>query len=384
MKTKFYIIVLLLAGIQGMLWAQHSLGRELNLPRAGEEIIKQQVEYKNPGRQGENVLWDFGQLKSINDGYTLSYSEPVPLNDSIYILGLDTIPVENLAGDKLLVGTEHYTMYYYYLGKNRMWVMGHENPVTLLKYTQPLIAAVYPMQYGDSCRRGYQAEGWYSSTVPFTTGGEAQIKADAYGMMILPSGDTLRNVLRTHTGQSIHQVFIKNDSSKVEYNSSIETYKWFSKGYRYPIFETVRTFIIEDSKKTVNFETAFFYPPQEHYYLEDDSENRALLVGVDGINPNGNGNGKNKYNPLEETKYNVFPNPVSTALNIELFLPVEAKIKLQVRSVTNKSVYINENPGKFAAGTHRFQLNVSHLPPGYYLVNIWADNYLFDETIFKQ
>ena len=378
MKTYFYITVLLLWGIQGMLSAQHNLQRDLNLPRAGEEIIKQQVQYKTPGRSGENVLWDFGQLQSVNDEYTLSYSEPVPLNDSIYILGLDTIPVENLAGDKLLVGTEHYTMYYYYLGKNRMWVMGHENPVTLLKYTEPLIAAVYPMQYGDSCRRSYQSQGLYSSRIPFTTDGEAQIKADAYGMMILPSGDTLRNVLRTHTEQSIHQVFIKNDSSKVEYDSSIETYKWFSKGYRYPIFETIRTFNITDSGKTVNFETAFFFPPQEHYYLEDDEENLAVLDSLKNLK------GKNKYNPLEETKYNVFPNPVSTMLNVEIFLPVEAKIKLQVRSVTNKNVYINENPGKFAAGTHGFQLNVSHLSPGYYLVNIWADNYLFDETIFKQ
>ncbi len=377
MKTYIYITVLLLCGTWGMLRAQHSLERDLNLPRAGEEIIKQQVEYKNPGRIGENVLWDFGQLKSINDEYTLSYSEPVPLNDSIYILGLDTIAVGNLAGDKLLVGTEHHTMYYYYLGKNRMWTIGHENPVTVLKYTEPLIAAVYPMQYGDSCRRNYQSQGLYSSQTAFTTDGEAQIKADAYGMMILPSGDTLRNVFRTHTEQSIHQVFIKGDSSTVEYNSSIETYKWFSKGYRYPIFETVRTFIIEDSGKTVNFETAFFYPPQEHYYLENDEENLAVL---DSLNLNGN----NKYNPLTETRYNVFPNPVSTMLHVEVFLPVEAKIRIQVRSVNNKNVYINENPGKFTAGTHEFQLGVSHLPPGHYLVNIWADNYLLDEVILKQ
>jgi len=286
--------------------------------------------------------------------------------------------VGNLAGDKLLIGAEHYTMYYYYLGKNRMWTMGHENPTTLLKYTKPLIAGVYPMLYGDSCKYGYQAEGLYSSTVPFTSGGETQMKADAYGMMILPSGDTLRNVLRIHTAQTIRQVFLDADSAEIVNNSSIETFKWFSKGYRYPIFETVRTFIIEDSGKTVNFETAFFYPPQEHYYLEDDEENLAVLDSLRNLN------GKNKYNPLEETKYNVFPNPVSTMLNVEIFLPIEAKIKIQVRSVINKSVYINENPGKFAAGTHSFQLNVSHLPPGHYLVNIWADNYLLDEVILKQ
>ena len=43
MKTGLYIIILLLLEGHGMLTAQHILQSELNLPRAGEEIIKQQV-----------------------------------------------------------------------------------------------------------------------------------------------------------------------------------------------------------------------------------------------------------------------------------------------------------------------------------------------------
>jgi hypothetical protein len=38
--------------IPGILSAQHVLRSELNMFRAGDEIIKQQVEYKNPGRKG--------------------------------------------------------------------------------------------------------------------------------------------------------------------------------------------------------------------------------------------------------------------------------------------------------------------------------------------
>ena len=34
--------------------------------RAGDVISKQQVEYKDPGRSGKDVLWDFSQLDPVN------------------------------------------------------------------------------------------------------------------------------------------------------------------------------------------------------------------------------------------------------------------------------------------------------------------------------
>ena len=377
MKTYFYIIVLLLSGIPGMLSAQHVLRRDLNLPRAGEEIIKQQVEYKNPGRAGENVLWDFGQLQSINDEYRLSYSEPVAIKDSIYILGMDTILVENLTG-KLLVGTEHYTMYYYYISKNRMLVMGHENPTTLLQYAEPLIASVYPMQYGDSCRRGYQAKGMYSSKFPFTSDGEAQIKADAYGMMILPSGDTLRSVLRTHTTQTIRQVFQKGEQTTDLYNSSLETFKWFSKGYRYPIFETIRSIIVTDSTEIINFETAFFYPPQEHYYLKKDLGNQALLdsVRVGVAHP--------ETDPWAGLTYNMLPNPVKyTPLEVEIYLPRPANIRVQLRNSMGLIVK-DEVKGSFPTGVCSFQVETYSLTLGNYILDIWLNEKLISEIIMKR
>jgi len=107
MKIQKLVIFLGLLVPLGTLSAQHSLQKDTNAPRAGEDIVKQQVEYKNPGRSGENVLWDFGRLQPVNDEYTLFYSEPEAINDSIYILGLDTILVESLAGGSLLIGTEH-------------------------------------------------------------------------------------------------------------------------------------------------------------------------------------------------------------------------------------------------------------------------------------
>ena len=71
-KQVFFLSLLL--GICHAGYSQHVLRSELNHFRPGDEIIKQQVEYKNPGRSGENVLWDFSKLDVINDAYRLTYS----------------------------------------------------------------------------------------------------------------------------------------------------------------------------------------------------------------------------------------------------------------------------------------------------------------------
>jgi hypothetical protein len=42
-----------------MLSAQHTLQSDLNRFRADNMLVKQQVSYKDPGRTGENVLWNF-------------------------------------------------------------------------------------------------------------------------------------------------------------------------------------------------------------------------------------------------------------------------------------------------------------------------------------
>ena len=372
-KEQTLLLSLLLSGIPQLLPAQYSLKSELNVPRAGDVIIKQQVEYKDPGRSGENVLWDFGELKSVNDKYTLSYSEPDAIGDSVYIMGKDTVLLKNLDGGRLLIGTEHHTMYYYYLTHNRLWALGHENPTTLLQYTQPLIAGMYPMQYQDSCRYAYQSKGLYSSTVPFTSDGEAQIRADACGMMILPSGDTLRNVLLTRTLQSIRQVFPTGDSTTVEHNSSMETCKWYSKGCRYPVFETIRTLIKTDTAEIVNFETAFFFPPEEHSYLEDDPENTALLEeNPDSIS-----------DPWAELTYNFYPNPVKTNLEIEVYMPRQGEVKMQLTDRLGRIVW-KKDFGKWNEGAHSAQIFMSPFVNGEYVLNMWFDEYMTGEKILKR
>jgi len=60
-------LILLFSGIPCILGAQHNLQSHLNMFRANDLIFKQQVEYKDPGRSGANVLWDFSQLDVVNE-----------------------------------------------------------------------------------------------------------------------------------------------------------------------------------------------------------------------------------------------------------------------------------------------------------------------------
>jgi hypothetical protein len=56
MRKIKYSQLLILFLLPEMLPAQFVLKKALNAPRPGDELTKQQVEYKDPGRSGENVL----------------------------------------------------------------------------------------------------------------------------------------------------------------------------------------------------------------------------------------------------------------------------------------------------------------------------------------
>lgn len=353
--------------------------------RADDEIIKQQVEYKNPGRDGENVIWDFGKLKSVNDQYSLVYTTPILQEKSFYVMGYDTIQSKNISENTLIIGTEHNTMYYYQLKNNQLLLLGHENPTNLLHYTQPVVAATYPTNYKQSYKNHYQSEGIYSGRIHFETKGSITTLADAYGAIILPTGDTLNHVLRIKTEQIISEITrsinpAMNDSLKME----VETYKWYSKGYRYPIFETVRAVNTTDTLNKQEYQTAFFFPPQEHLYLDDDKDNLAVLDSLWNMEHN-----NNIHNPITNPEtnpklsYNFYPNPVESQLTLEYYLENTTIVNISLYSMDGKLVK-NQSIGKQDKGIHTEYLDCSNLIKGTYILRIEANNKSTSDKIIKK
>ena len=353
--------------------------------RSGDEIIKQQVDYKDPGREGENVIWDFGKLKSVNDEYSLVYSSPVLQENSYYVMGYDTIQSKNTDQNSLIIGTEHNTMYYYQLKENQLLLLGHENPTNLLHYTQPVVAATYPTNYKQNQTNSYQSEGIYSGKIPFDTKGTITTLADAYGAIILPSGDTLSHVLRIKTVQSISEII---QSINPAMNDSLEmvvvSYKWYSKGYRYPIFETIRAINTTDTLNTQEYQTAFFFPPQEHLYLDDDKDNLAVLDSLWDLEHK-----KDIDNPITnpdngmKLAYNFYPNPVQSQLTLEYYLESATTVNVTIYSMEGKLIKKQEI-GKLDKGLHTEYIDCSNLAKGTYILRIEAGSEVMSDKIIKK
>jgi len=353
-----------------------------NKPRAGDRIIKQQVEYKDPGRNGENVIWDFGKLKFINDEYSLVYSQPHLIGESMYIIGENTLLEKKINPNDLLIGTEHNTMYYYQVNDNRLWLLGHENPTTLLQYTKPILWSVYPTNYTDSYKDGYQSEGLYSSRIPFSTNGDIEIQADAYGMMTLPGGDTLNHVLRVKTVQTINEVISKKSGEETRLNTTVESYKWYAKGYRYPVFETVRTY--KDGSQENSFETAFLFPPQDHFYLDNDESNLAVLDSLWKIEHKVKKDVTTPDEPQQANlTYNYYPNPVNTHLTIEYYLEQTTPVTICLYSLEGRlmKTVIKQAQSK---GLYSEQLDCSSFFQGTYILKILTNNSNITEKIIKK
>ncbi len=150
---------------------------------------------------------------------------------------------KDVSDNELIVGTEHNTMYYYHLTNDSLLQRGHENPSVVLNYTSPMLLIHYPLNYGQNSFLDYKSKGVYSSTVDIQTQGIMTTTADAYGKMILPSGDTLSPVLRVKTIQTIFDMPQEGSSVTSETDNAgkqLEICRWYSKGYRYPVFETIR------------------------------------------------------------------------------------------------------------------------------------------------
>lgn len=165
----------------------------------------------------------------------------------------------------------------------------------------------------------------------------------------------------------------------------IETYQWYTKGYRYPIFETVESINLPDNKR--KFATAFYYPPQEHLYLDTDPDNLALIEESwkgDDTDPQAISDNHVKTVSLSDIMdCKVYPNPVTTVLNLEYEMKEAAKVSFYIYSMEGFLIK-KINPQQRIEGTYQETLDCSSLPNKNYILRITANNTFVNEVIIKK
>ncbi|MCL2651768.1 MAG: BACON domain-containing protein [Candidatus Azobacteroides sp.] len=246
-----------------------------NAPHIGDELIKKQVEYVDPGDAGENITWNFSNLQILNDNYQVSYSESPLINGNYYVLGDKKFDKNQTETNSLFVCTEFYTEYYFQIKDDKLLEVGHENSVTILDYNPMPVAEIYPSYYNSYYKGDYQSTYWYSATIPGATKGYKEVKADGYGTIVLPTG-TYTNAIRIKYTETIQEMQVAGGGvfTNPDEIDEYTIYKWYVKGYRYPVFETHR--IINTLDDSEIFSTAFYYPPTDQTYLKSARKSEII------------------------------------------------------------------------------------------------------------
>lgn len=382
MKCRFALLAIL-SSLFPPIQAQLSLN--YNRLRPGDNLVKYQVEYKTPGKSGQNILWDFSKQKIINENYQLSYCEPSRDGDSCYVMGNDRFLLRNSRDGDLVIGKEHYTRYFYRYSGDSLLLLGHESPTVTLRYHTPCVMAVYPFLVGSLISNHYTATGLYCGLERVATNGDVTTMVDATGRMVLPSGDTLSPVVRTRTVQTIVDELDSTSNCKV-----LETYRWYTKGYRYPIFETIEHYNRKDS--LVYFKTAFFYPPQDHYYISNDPENTGILDELWSQKNTGGDKSVSDSEDKTSTKTvsiaglltcRLYPNPVATDLNIAYDVCMKANVSFSLHSIDGFP--IKQIPSKVhEPGSYSLTINCSGLFPRNYILRVTANDKIANGVILKK
>lgn len=358
----------------------------------GDSLIKQQIEYVDPGKPGKNITWDLSQAQVIREEYPIIYSSPKLIEDSIYVIGNDTILKRYVPNTEYFIKKEYGTMYYYQFKNDTISLIGHENPTVRLRYTEPLMECVFPLNYNDEFLSPYLLEGVYSNSSKILSSGNIKIKADAYGKIILPEGDTISPVLRVKTTQTICRSMrssIYKDSIRPNVQDKvIETYKWYAKGYRYPVFETVHN-IIND---TLFFGTSFLFPPRQHTYTDikditrSDSLNRSW--DIDKKNKSKNKDSETYQDgigrDMSERNYEVFPNPTDSYLNIKYAITKTSRINISLYTEDGR-LALKIEKDLSASGSYSEIIDFRDFIKGNYLLQITENKrIIFSKKVIKK
>ena len=350
-----FITSLMALSLQAQNFQTLTTGR--NAYRAADQLVKQQVAFKDPGSTGKGLSWDFSTLQPINENYSLNYFIP------------DSTRMTRLCGQ------EHNTRYYFRQQQDSLQAVGYENSTTYMEYTVPELRMHFPFSYGDTLFSYFTGKGEYCHRIPLAVKGYTRVMADADGELMLPEFTTVKKALRVRTLR--HYTETGKDSVEM----TLDTYSWYAAGIRYPVFESIKTSLSrkgdkkddkgESMKDTTVFSTSFFYPPElqtSQVQTEAIPENKSeAAVGAAAV----------------FTEAQLMPNPVVDNLYINFKLVRASKVWFTVHNNTGIPL-CQTSPQNLSEGNNSSIVRMSGLIPGVYSLYVHVDDMVMRLNVVKK
>lgn len=368
-KNLLPVILLLLAVAPRIVLATDSLERELNCPRTGDLLLREETAYIEP-HDVNSLFPDYSGLKLLGNTALFEYfkkqvtgiQDEEDKTESFTFLGEGSLKDFKLSGDVL-------------------YLTSMEDPQRRVGYDKPLAVLRYPFAKGEYLKDSYGYEGIYCDRLGIKGEGSFILEADWKGDLILPRGDTVRNVLRTRQLTVEKEVLLPltPDSVVTETREPLErttdSYLWYAEGSRYPVLEMKTVTLTYNGQKVGEEKIGYTYTPYDQHADMDDEKNRELL--------------EKKFQEIRVTTgiasssssgLTCRPNPVTDYLEVELPATV-GKGSLNVYDISGRQMYNREvSP---VAGSN-LRIDMTAFPSGTYILEMKTDKESIKEKIVKQ
>ena len=262
---KFFFIIIATAFCLSISGQQ--INQSNNRYRSYDVLEKKQVTVKEFDLNSNKGVWSLEDAELSEESYNAEYSTET-----------DT-----------LMAVERGDRTYYSQDRSTVDIIGSENFMELMSYDMPETWLRFPMQVGDSVCGYFNGSGPYCERFFMRRFGTYKTKADVAGTLVLPKGDSLRNVIRLHTERYVGTITVPIDTMEKKIpaftvDSIIshlvpdtakvreDIYRWYAEGYRYPILEA-KSLSYCDSLLT---EEMYYCPPEMQRMLAYDEENELV------------------------------------------------------------------------------------------------------------
>ncbi len=294
--------------------AQFLMKSSTHILRVGDEHYFNIASNVNPGSDGANITWDFSalQAQSTLTSYMYSaYSTPNSIN----------IPEANS------VLEEFETKFYFKVSEKMIEQYGTVSKNnTLTIYSKPFVKMVFPFNYQDSYSGDFAGTVYGKNNYEANFTGTYLLKADAYGTLILPGNIIYTNVFRIKT---VREQCYGNSSC----NCATISYKWYTKGVRYPLLTIIQT---KTSKGVKTIRTAYYARAENQSEIEIQNEPKKLIA--------------------ENLEAKIYPNPFMDHFKIDYNLTKDSDVKIEIYDNSGRKVNsvqkLNQKAGYYSEIIH--------------------------------
>lgn len=327
-------------------FAQYSLSYKANQLRIGDYRNMKQIEYQEQGPAGANQYWDFSKAKVLKDMYIDQQEDLNAIAEEGYRLSCDE------------GGTKHTL---FEITKSEKRYFGMITPGAKIEFNQPIVDLMFPLSYQDT-KAGIM-DGAYipNNGTPSLIAGNYVTKADAWGTLVLPDGNTYRNVLRVKVTKDYKQTF-----GKTEYTINTTRYQYFAEGARYPILIVVESETKSDKGCKCGGKYAEMFMETPAVY-----ENDAIKSAP-----------KNGFEYSADFNYLASPNPFGETINLAFTMGDDAKVTVDILDINGRllSTFMSE---QLSAGQYTYNFNASFLTPGQYALRIQVGDKTYTNMMLK-